>query len=91
MASEKHLEKLLRETVERMGGLCLKLLPFLFTGLPDRLILLPGGRIYFAETKTTGEALRPRQKYVKKQLEKLGFKVYVIDTYVALQNCLNEI
>lgn len=91
MASEKLLERLLREGVEKMKGLCIKLLAFHFTGLPDRLILLPGARIAFAETKTTGEKLRPRQLYVKKQLEALGFKVYVIDTKEALNFCLNDL
>lgn len=91
MSSEKALEKLLRESVERMKGLCIKLLAFHFTGLPDRLILLPGGRVSFAETKTTGEKLRPRQLYVKRQLEALGFKVYIIDNFDSLNSCLNDL
>jgi hypothetical protein len=91
MASEKLIEKNLRESVEKMKGLCIKLLAFHFTGLPDRLILLPGGRIAFAETKTTGEKLRPRQVYVKKQLENLGFKVYIVDSFYALNLCLNDL
>lgn len=91
MAGEKYLEKRLREAVERLGGLCIKLLPFLFTGLPDRMVLLPGGKIYFVELKTTGADMRPRQKYVKKQLEKLGFKVFIIDTHLALEHFLYDI
>lgn len=86
--SEKVLEETLRETVRSIGGLCIKLLAFHFTGLPDRLILLPGGRIGFAEIKTTGQKLRHRQEYVKKQLEKLGFKVFIVDSFESLQSCV---
>lgn len=79
-ASEKVLEKRLRLMVEAVDGLAIKLLPFLFTGLPDRLVLLPGGRICFAEIKSTGKALEPRQRIVRGQLERLGFKVWTIST-----------
>lgn len=91
MASEKVLEAGLYLAVGSKNGLCLKMLGLQFTGLPDRLCLLPGAKIFFAEIKSTGKKLRPRQEYVKKQLEKLGFKYYVIDTEEALQNCINEI
>lgn len=79
-ASEKVLEKRLRLMVEAVDGLAIKLLPFLFTGLPDRLVLLPGARICFAEIKSTGKALEPRQKIVRGQLERLGFRVWTIST-----------
>lgn len=79
-ASEKVLEKRLRLMVETVDGMAIKLLPFLFTGLPDRLVLLPGARICFAEIKSTGKALEPRQKIVRGQLERLGFKVWTIST-----------
>lgn len=79
MASEKDLEASCVKAVERVGGLCVKLLGSQFTGLPDRMCLLSGGRIFFIEFKSTGMDLRPRQKYVMKQLMKLGFMYYVID------------
>lgn len=81
-ASEKVLEKKLRQMVEaeHVGGLAIKLLPFMFTGLPDRLVLLPGPRICFAEIKSTGKALEPRQWVVRGQLERMGFKVWAIST-----------
>lgn len=76
---EKTLEKKLRETVSDMGGLAIKMPSIFFTGFPDRLVLMPGGRMFFAETKTTGEKLSKRQEVVKAQLERLGFEVYKID------------
>ena len=65
--------------VKVAGGLCLKWVSPGFTGVPDRIILLPGGRILFAEIKAPGEKPRPRQKRVHDQLRRLGFKVLVID------------
>jgi hypothetical protein len=77
--------------VKKRGGLPLKFASPFFTGLPDRLILLPGGRIRFAETKSTGETLSHRQKIVKRQLESLGFKVDVIDDQKTLDEFKNSL
>lgn len=61
------------------GGLCIKLLSNHFLGLPDRMCLMPKGRIFFCEIKTTGFKRSPRQEYVHKKLLQLGFKSYLID------------
>lgn len=83
--SEKLIEPKLRKFVQSIGGLAIKLVAVSFTGLPDRLILLPGGKVCFAETKSTGKGLSPRQEVVKALLEKLGFQVWVIATNEALE------
>lgn len=88
--SEKKIEKALDKKINDLGGWSLKLLPFLVSGLPDRLCLLPGGRVFFAETKTTRQKLRPRQKIVCDKLRRLGFKVYVIDTKEEIAQILKE-
>lgn len=78
---EKKVEKYLKDKIEiDCKGLCVKLVPFAFTGLPDRLCLLPGARLVFVETKSAGKQLKPRQKYVHEQLAKLGFTVLKIDS-----------
>ncbi len=77
--SEKRIERQLQDLVKAKGGLCLKLLPFQFTGLPDRLVLLPQGDVVFCETKSTGDRLNARQKLVHLKLQDLGFIVLVID------------
>jgi hypothetical protein len=76
---EKTIEQKLRIAVTSMGGLALKLVCPGMDGMPDRLILLPGGYIVFAELKAPGKQLRPLQAKRKRQLEELGFRVYVID------------
>ena len=88
--SEKLLEKKLSTEVKKLGGWTIKLLPYIVNGLPDRLILLHG-RAYFAELKTTGKRLRPDQILMKSKLEKLGFKVYVIDSAEQINELINEI
>ncbi len=60
-------------------------------GIPDRLVLLPEGRIYFVELKAPGKNLRPLQVKRKRQLEALGFKVYVIDSYEKIQLFIDEV
>jgi len=49
-------------------------------GVPDRLVLLPMGRMAFVEFKAPGKKMRPLQIRRKKQLESLGFKVYCVDS-----------
>ena len=79
--SEKKLERSLKSLVENeMKGLCVKLLSQHLIGLPDRLCLLPGARIFFVEVKTTGKKPRKIQTHIHQKLRGLGFKVYVLDS-----------
>jgi hypothetical protein len=77
---EKDIESYLRKRVKAAGGLALKLVCPGCTGVPDRLILLPGARVYFAETKDTGKTPKKRQKRVHGLLRDLGFLVFVPDS-----------
>lgn len=89
--SEKQLERLLKSTVENtMHGLCLKLLSQHMIGLPDRLCLLPRGRAFFVEVKTTGKKPRKIQEFIHNRLRALGFRVYVLDSSKVLHTILIE-
>ena len=77
--NEKIIERKLRETVKKSGGICPKFVSPGLDGVPDRLVLLPMGRIAFVELKAPGKKMRPIQIRRKKQLESLGFLVYCID------------
>ena len=88
---EKDIESYLRKRVKAAGGLALKLVCPGCTRVPDRLILLPGGRAYFAETKDTGKTPRKRQRRVHKILRDLGFLVFVPDSKAAVDEMLEEI
>ena len=67
MMNEKLLERKLREAIKKLGGKALKFSSPYETGYPDRLILMPGGRTYWAELKTTGK--KPTEKQLLRQLE----------------------
>lgn len=68
---------MLKQRVEESipGAKCLKFVSPGFTGVPDRIILLPGGRVVFAELKRPGEHPRQRQLFVQAKLRRLGFLV----------------
>ncbi len=90
MASEKLLEADLRKEVRQAKGEAIKFLPSL-TGLPDRIVLMPLGHIWFVELKTTGKKPQPLQLWWKKRLEALGFEWRLIDDEASLRNFINEI
>lgn len=62
---------------KRQGCLALKLVSSI-TGLPDRLVLLPGGRVWFVEFKAPGGRVSPRQRTVHALLRRMGFRVDVV-------------
>ena len=82
---ENHVEKTLRLEVKDRGGWAIKLLPSV-SGLPDRLILLPGGRIYFAELKSPTGTVKPHQTVIHNRLRTLGFVVEVLATPEAVKS-----
>jgi len=88
---EKDIEKQLVNETKRMRGLALKFTSPGFVGVPDRLVLLPGGKLAFVEVKREGEKPRPIQISRHKLLRKLGFKVYVLDSKKQIKEILNEI
>ena len=76
---EKEVEQKLVKAVKLAGGLCLKFTSPGFDGVPDRLVLLPSGRIAFIELKAPGKKPGALQKRRIKQLSALGFPCYVVD------------
>ena len=89
MALEKDLERKLRQRVEAKGGTALKLTGVV--GLPDRIILLPGGKIGFAELKTTQGTTTARQEYMLDRLHRMGFIARVVRTEQDAQNLVEEV
>lgn len=89
--NEKLIERKLREGVRQLGGMAIKITSPSFTGLPDRMVLMPGGRIWYVELKTTGRSLSPRQRQVASELKELGFDVRKIDNQLGLDNFFNEL
>jgi len=86
--SEKALEARLRREVEKRGGKAIKLTSQLHRGLPDRMVLMPGGHVWFVELKTTGKRPTKLQASVHRDLRAMGFSVFVIDCTYGLDALL---
>ncbi len=85
---EKTIENYFKTKTESNGGLCIKLTGFV--GIPDRLILLPGGRMFFVEFKQKGKKPRKIQSFIHDKLKSLGFRVYVIDDKDKIEEVCRE-
>ena len=88
---EKIIEQHLVKAVKNSGGIAPKLVCPGFDGMPDRLVLLPGGKIGFVEVKAPGKEPRPLQVARHGLLWRLGFKVYVLDEPDQIGGILDEI
>ena len=79
---EKTVEAALRKAVEDEGGLCLKWVCPGHTGVPDRIILFPGGVIAFVELKRPGAKVKAGglQEWWREKLAGLGFPCCEIST-----------
>jgi len=88
---EKHIEQKLITQVKKLDGICPKFTSPGFDGVPDRLVLLPNGKMAFVELKAPGKKLRPLQVRRIKQLQKLGFACYVVDSIEMISIILNQI
>ena len=89
--SEKVIERKLVAEIKKRKGMCIKLLCDQFSGLPDRMCLLPGGHVVFVELKSTGQKPRPLQIAVHNKLRTLGLRVEVIDTIEGVLNFIKDV
>ena len=76
---EKEIEKKLALEVKKLGGLAVKFVSPGFDGMPDRILLMPGGKMAFVEVKAPGKRSRPLQMARHKLLRGLGFSVFILD------------
>ena len=88
---ENEIERRLSVSGKEMGGMAVKFVSPGLDGVPDRIVLLPGRKIAFVELKAPGKKPRPLQEKRKRQLEGLGFPVYVIDKAEQIGGVLDEI
>ncbi len=81
MESEKKTEQYLTKEIKKIGGRAYKFLSPGASGVPDRLVCLPGGRAVFVELKSESRKSTALQKHRQEELSALGFAVFAdIDT-----------
>lgn len=88
---ERQIEQKFVKAVKAAGGIAPKLTCPGFDGMPDRMVLMPEGRIGFVEVKAPAEKPRPLQLSRHRLLRRLGFKVYVLDGAEQIEIILREI
>ena len=88
---EKEIEMQLMKAVKKMGGRAVKFMSPGFAGMPDRLVLLPGGKCGFVEVKAPGKRPRALQVVRHEMLKELGFKVYVLDAKGQIEEIIDDI
>lgn len=86
MAEEASIEAALVKAVKEAGGLCIKLPAILYRGIPDRMILLPGGRLFFVELKARKGRASVAQNNFRDLLFTLGFRWCMIKGMEELHN-----
>jgi hypothetical protein len=75
---EKDIEKLFRDEIKKAGGKAYKFTSPGNDGVPDRIVMLPDGRIVFVELKTDTGKLSRLQELQCRQIADLGQTVRVL-------------
>ncbi len=91
MIKERDVERYFKAQLERRGALVFKFVSPGQIGVPDRVVLLPGGRVVFAEMKAPGEKPRPLQRAVFARMARAGHPVYIIDSREAVKKFMEEV
>lgn len=85
---ESVIESWFRDKVKERGGRAFKFTSPGQVSVPDRLVLLPGGRMFFVELKRKGKKQTPKQLVMAAEIGAFGFRVYVADSKEACMKIL---
>ncbi len=88
---EKTIEQYLRREVKKLGGVAFKFVSPGNAGVPDRIVLLPGGTVKFVELKKPGGKTSPIQDLQIGVLRKLGNDVRIIDSLEKVDDLISEV
>ena len=88
---EKEIEKKLVEGIRRLGGRAYKWVSPGSNGVPDRIIVMPGGRILFVELKTSTGVVSKLQKRQIRMLSQMGCDVRVVFGMDGVQDLLDRL
>lgn len=88
---ERHIEELLCREVQNIGGVAFKFVSPGIIGVPDRLVLIPGGIVSFVELKAPGKKPRSIQRVVMRRLYHMGARVVTIDNVMTVMRFVDLI
>ena len=89
--SEKAIERYCVDAAKKSGGVALKFSSPSTRGVPDRMIIKPGGKIGFLELKSTGKKPTKLQQHWLDRLNDLGFKAEVADSKSKVKSFIEEL
>jgi hypothetical protein len=90
---EKEVEKRLKQKLKDLDRriLCLKFVSPGYSGVPDRIVILPNGNIFFVELKKPKKQERARQVYVQECMRDLGCRIYSsVDSYEKIDEIVED-
>lgn len=85
---ERDIERYLVRRVKDIGGIAYKFVSPSNRGVADRLVVLPGGVVWFVEVKKPGGRMSTLQQLFKRDVERLGHNHMVlwdmadVDTFI---------
>ena len=87
---ESQIEARLVQGVKALGGRAYKFISPGNIGVPDRLVILPGGKVLFAELKAEHGRLSRMQGHQLELLRRLGADVWIVWGETGVQEFLNN-
>lgn len=91
MVTEANIENYLRTQVKNAGGMHRKVVYQGRGGSPDDWCFFPGARLLIVECKAPGEKLQPHQAKEVKELRRMGFNVWVVDSYAEVDEAISTV
>lgn len=88
---ERNIETYLRDSVKKARGIAYKWVSPGNNGVPDRIVIIPGGRIIFVELKAPGKKPTALQQVQHDKLRALGCDVRVIDSREGVDDLIKEL
>lgn len=88
---ESFVEKKLRLSAESFRGVAIKFVSPSLTGVPDRIVILPKGKICFVEIKAPRRKPSKMQRYVLRKLYRLGVRVAVVDNVITAKRLIERL
>ena len=86
---ESEVEQYLVASVKAMSGECRKARWVDRNGAPDRMVMLPEGRLIFIELKAPGKRCQPHQIREHERMRRMGQRVEVVDSLERVDEVLN--